>query len=115
MNDISPLADIKSAITRALHEDIGNGDFTTEYTIPVNSVLKGIFFVKKSGVIAGLDVIKQVFELYDKRIIFTRHVADGDIIKEKPVVAPVKGPGRSILTSERVALNFLQRMSGIAT
>lgn len=115
MNNPQPLTDIHNAIRRALHEDVGNGDFTTENTIPINSVLKGIFLAKENGVIAGLDVVKQVFELFDKRLIFIQKVTDGDTIKKKTVVATVKGPGRSILTSERVALNFLQRMSGIAT
>jgi nicotinate-nucleotide pyrophosphorylase (carboxylating) len=102
-------------IRRALEEDIGDGDVTTLCTIPDESILHGKFIAKSAGIIAGLDVAKLAFSLVDKRVDFISHVSDGDRAGVKQVFAEVRGPGRAILTGERVALNFLQRMSGIAT
>lgn len=102
-------------IRRALEEDIGDGDVTTLCTIPPDAVLYGKFIAKSAGIIAGLDVAKLTFSLVDKRVEFISHVSDGDRVETKQVFAEVRGPGQAILTGERVALNFLQRMSGIAT
>jgi len=104
-----------AAVRQALEEDIGSGDITSELTIPENLNLKGVFLAKERGVIAGLEVAKEVFRQYDRRVAFTQSVGDGDEVEKGTVIASVTGSGRSILSCERVALNFLQRMSGIAT
>jgi len=102
-------------IRRALEEDIGDGDVTTLCTIPPDAVLHGKFIAKSVGIIAGLEAAKLTFSLVDERLEFISHVSDGDQVGVKQVFAEVRGPGQAILTGERVALNFLQRMSGIAT
>lgn len=102
-------------IKQALAEDIGEGDITTNCIVPDTTILKGIFKTKAPGIIAGLRVVEQIFLMLDNRIHFTQKVTDGDIVKEGVEIATVKGPGKAILSGERTALNFLQRMSGIAT
>ncbi len=113
--DINMLIEAKSIILRALAEDIGDGDVTTLSTVPAEAMLEGTFIAKESGVVAGLEVIKLTFALLDERVKLTTHVADGEVVQVKQVIATIKGPGQAILSGERVALNFLQRMSGIAT
>lgn len=102
-------------IQQALEEDIGSGDITTQSTIPLHVVLHGVFVSKTRGIVAGLEVVGRVFSLYDQKVHYKPNVLDGAPIRKGMVVATVVGPGRSILSTERVALNFLQRMSGIAT
>ncbi|MFQ5342137.1 MAG: carboxylating nicotinate-nucleotide diphosphorylase [Anaerolineae bacterium] len=102
-------------IQRALDEDIGDGDVTTLCTVPPEAMLIGQFIAKEDGVIAGLEVAKLTFSLVDGRVQFTSRVADGNQVEAGKVIAEVSGPGRALLSGERVALNFLQRMSGIAT
>ncbi|GAB4506163.1 MAG: carboxylating nicotinate-nucleotide diphosphorylase [Anaerolineales bacterium] len=102
-------------IVRALAEDVGSGDITSEWIIPPDLRLRGDLLVKQVGVIAGLEVAALVFATVDPSIQFTALVNDGDRVNRGTVVARVVGPARSILTAERTALNFLQRMSGIAT
>lgn len=103
------------AITFALKEDIGNGDITVQSTIPKTTIIRGTFLAKASGVIAGLEVIERVFRIQDSKIQFHKKVEDGTKVNNQTVIATVHGPAWSLLSSERVALNFLQRMSGIAT
>ena len=102
---------ILELVRRALKEDVGAGDVTTESTIPSEHVSRGTITAKADGVIAGLDVARAVFAERDPELSFTARVSDGDRV----VVATVEGRTRAILTGERVALNFLQRLSGIAT
>ncbi len=106
---------IKEIIRRALDEDIQSGDVTTKAIIPDSVLGKGKFLIKANGVIAGLSVAKNVFEMIDDRIDFKILIPDGEKVKVGDVVAEVLGKASSILTTERTALNFLQRMSGIAT
>jgi len=106
---------IEVVIKTALKEDIGSGDITTLATIPSKKKSTGKFILKEDGIIAGLSVAKKVFKIYDKTIKFSPLVSDGDFIKKGKTIAIVSGRACSILTSERTALNFLQRMSGIAT
>lgn len=106
---------IKPIVRRALKEDIGDGDVTTRCTIPPGAVLSGRFIAKEAGIVAGLEVARLTFSLLDKRVEFTPLVADGDPVEAGKVIATVNGPGRALLSGERVVLNFLQRMSGIAT
>jgi len=107
--------EILRAICDALTEDIGSGDVTSLSTIPADARLSGTFLVKAPGVIAGLGVVGEVFAVVDPAITYTPLVAEGAPVVVGDVVARVAGRGPSILTAERVALNFLQRMSGIAT
>lgn len=106
---------ITDIIFTALKEDIGTGDITTIATIPDNVLGKGIFLIKDDGVIAGLDVTEQVFKTINKDLVFLRSMNDGAVVKNGDIVAIVEGSAASILTAERTALNFMQRMSGIAT
>jgi nicotinate-nucleotide pyrophosphorylase (carboxylating) len=105
---------IKKIIRRALDEDIQTGDVTTQAVIPDSVFGKGKFLVKADGVIAGLSVAKNVFEMIDDKIDFKVLIPDGEKVKAGDIVAEVEGKASSILTGERTALNFLQRMSGIA-
>jgi nicotinate-nucleotide pyrophosphorylase (carboxylating) len=106
---------IKEIIRSALDEDIQTGDITTQAVIPDSVLGKGKFLVKADGVIAGLSIAKNVFEMIDDKVDFNISISDGQKVKAGDVVAEVEGKAASILTAERTALNFLQRMSGIAT
>ncbi len=106
---------IDAIIRNALVEDVGSGDVTTLNTIPADANLAGELLVKADGVIAGLEVFHRVFDLVDPRVKVTLLAADGDRVRRGDVIATITGPGRAILTGERLALNILQRMSGIAT
>jgi nicotinate-nucleotide pyrophosphorylase (carboxylating) len=106
---------LKEIIRRALDEDIQTGDVTTQAVIPDSVFGKGKFLVKANGVIAGLTVAGKVFEMIDDKIDFKILFPDGEKVKAGEIVAIVEGKASSILTAERTALNFLQRMSGIAT
>jgi nicotinate-nucleotide pyrophosphorylase (carboxylating) len=106
---------IKDLIVRALQEDVGPGDVTTEATVPADSVSTAEMLAKQDLVLAGLDVSREVFHSLDSDIEFTPLAKDGDRIKAGTVIARVAGSTRVLLTGERVALNLLQHMSGIAT
>lgn len=109
------LENLHAIIHRALEEDIGSGDITTLSTIPPKSVLKGTFIAKESGVIAGLEVVRETLQYLDRQVSFSPKVVDGKHVAKGTILANVRGKGRVLLTAERTALNFLQRMSGIAT
>jgi nicotinate-nucleotide pyrophosphorylase (carboxylating) len=109
------LEHLHAIIHRALEEDIGSGDITTLSTVPAKSVLNGTFIAKESGVIAGLEVVRETLQYLDKQVSFSPKVTDGKHVAQGTVLAIVRGKGRALLTAERTALNFLQRMSGIAT
>jgi quinolinate synthase len=102
-------------IELAVAEDIGPGDATSISTLPAGTVLHGRIVAKAPGVIAGLPVVEAVFRRVDPAIHFIAHVTDGQEVVPGELVADVTGPGRSLLAAERTALNFLQRLSGIAT
>ena len=106
---------IQRIVQLALQEDVRDGDVTSEPIIPPATHLSGEFLAKAPGVIAGLDVVREVFQQVDDTIVFRPLVEDGAAVKVGEVVARVEGDGPGILTAERVALNFFQRMSGIAT
>lgn len=108
-------ARIREIVRWTLREDLGSGDVTTDWTIPVDSVLRGQFLVKAQGVLAGMTVARMVFEEVDTNVLFIELSPDGKPVVPGDVVAKVTGPGRAILSAERTALNFMQRMSGIAT
>jgi nicotinate-nucleotide pyrophosphorylase (carboxylating) len=107
--------ELRSLITRALQEDIGSGDVTTNWIIPAAQRSQATITAKAPGVIAGLEVVREILYLVDERIEFTPLVSDGDSVKPKDLVAQLSGPTRGILSGERVLLNFLQHLSGIAT
>ena len=102
-------------VRRALSEDIGDGDVTSQCIIPPDATLNGQFIAKEAGVVAGLEVVRLTFSMPGENVHFTPHIADGDQAEMGQAIATISGPGRALLSGERVALNFLQRMSGIAT
>lgn len=109
------LAEIKEIIRKALGEDIGTGDITTDSLIPRGSLCKAVIRVKDQGVVAGLPLIPILYHELDDRVRVRPLVKDGDEVEKSKEIIQLEGPCRSIITGERVALNFLQRLSGIAT
>jgi len=106
---------LQDMIMRALQEDMPLGDITTDNIISDGHISNAEFLAKQDAVIAGLDVAKLVFEMLDNRVNFTALVNDGDSVKAGEIIARVSGPTRALLKGERTALNFLQRLSAIAT
>ncbi|WP_042203354.1 carboxylating nicotinate-nucleotide diphosphorylase [Paenibacillus camerounensis] len=98
-----------------LQEDVGSGDITTRTTIPAGHESKGIIHVKEAGVICGLPVAELVFEVVDPSLRFTTLVQEGQNVSKGTVIAEVEGSTHAILTGERLALNLMQRLSGVAT
>ena len=109
------LAAAQPLIELAIAEDIGPGDATSEAVLPADLALQGRIIAKARGVIAGLPVAETVFSRVDPALRFAPHVHDGDGVTPGDVVAEVTGPGQGMLAAERLALNFLQHLSGIAT
>ncbi|MBI5199826.1 MAG: carboxylating nicotinate-nucleotide diphosphorylase [Nitrospirae bacterium] len=106
---------IRSVIIKALEEDIGHGDITTSAIIRDGIEAKGLIIAKEDLVLAGVGVASECFKTLDPKIIFKGRFGDGNKVKAGKVIAEVKGNAQTILMAERVALNFLQRLSGIAT
>lgn len=98
-----------------LQEDVGSGDVTTLTTIKPGHESKAIIHAKEEGIIAGMPVAELVFQTVDPSLIFTAFVQDGEAVKKGTILAEVEGSTHHILTGERLALNLIQRMSGIAT
>ncbi|WP_458124819.1 carboxylating nicotinate-nucleotide diphosphorylase [Paenibacillus sp. Z3-2] len=103
------------SIRNWLREDVGAGDVTTSVTIPAGNQSKAIIHAKDNGIIAGMTVAELVFQVVDPELVFTPKVIDGDKVTHGTTLAEVEGSTHSLLTGERLALNLLQRMSGIAT
>jgi nicotinate-nucleotide pyrophosphorylase (carboxylating) len=99
----------------ALEEDIGPGDVTTLATVPAERRAEGRFLAKEPGVLAGLAVAERVFARVDPGVRVSWSAADGDGVEAQTVFGTAEGPARALLTGERLALNVMQRMSGIAT
>lgn len=106
---------IKARVAQALKEDLGQGDVTTDALIPPALSARALILVKASGVLAGIEVAEIVFQQVDPSLIFERLAQDGTRVQAGSIVGVVTGKAAGILKAERVALNFLQRMSGIAT
>jgi nicotinate-nucleotide pyrophosphorylase (carboxylating) len=106
---------VKRIIEQALYEDIGLGDATSEAVVPADMLGDAILLAKADGIVAGLEVAEIVFRYVDEELSVIRAVQDGGQVHRGDRIGIVNGPARSILKGERVALNFLQRMSGIAT
>ncbi|MDQ3020893.1 MAG: carboxylating nicotinate-nucleotide diphosphorylase [Bacteroidota bacterium] len=102
-------------IKLALKEDVGKGDVTSELLIPENSKSDAELLVKENGIIAGLEIFKLVFKIIDKNIKIVFSVKEGDEVKIGQVIGKLSGNTRNLLMGERLGLNLLQRMSGIAT
>ena len=107
--------EIKPVIDYALTEDIGSGDITTNSLIPFDLHTKATMIAKASGVIAGLEVAEYVFRTLSPEIEWKPFVNDGDKVVKGDLILEISGSYRALLTGERLALNLLQRMSGIAT
>ena len=105
---------IRTSVSEALREDVGTGDITTQATISPSLRASGKFVAKQDGVICGLQIAAAAFEIIDPTTVFEPLCKDGDRVKKGDVIARVSGAAQSLLTAERVALNFLQRLSGIA-
>ena len=108
-------ADLPDLLARALAEDVGAGDVTTEATIPAGTTATARFLLKQDGVVAGLAVAERVFQAVDPELAVVWRAADGDALSAGTVFGEVRGRARSILVAERLALNLMQRMGGIAT
>ena len=106
---------IDPLIELALVEDVGPGDITTESTISDAQIARGTIVVQSGGVIAGLPIAERVFERVDPSLEFRTLVKDGEVVQSMKPIASVGGAAASILTAERIVLNFLQRLSGTAT
>ncbi len=106
---------IDRIIINALEEDLGWGDVTTDSTIPAETAIKGNFTAKAEGIVCGVEICRRVFEIVDKSIEFQAFMKDGQRASKGDVIATISGSARGILKGERTALNFFQRMSGIAT
>ena len=105
----------KSLINLAISEDIGDGDHTSLSTIPKEAIGKAKLLVKEYGVLAGIEVAKYIFNTIDSSAKIDSYLNDGDVVKYGDIAFSVTGNVQKILQSERLALNFMQRMSGIAT
>jgi len=102
-------------IDAALREDMPEGDITSEGIIPADARSEAIFLAKEDGILAGLSIARRVFEKLDSAVEFTEKIPDGAAFRKSDILACVEGPTVALLKGERTALNFLQRLSGIAT
>jgi len=107
--------ELDALLKRALTEDIGMGDLTTESCVPEDAQSKAKFIAKETGIICGLKVLTRTFTLLDPDVRITPYVTEGDRVEVGDTIAEIEGKSRSILSGERVALNLLQRLSGIAS
>lgn len=106
---------IADAINAALAEDIGSGDITSRVCIPVTTQATAKFIAKANGIISGIDVAARILTTVDPTIVTSILITDGAAVTKGDIIAVTHGPAHAMLTAERTALNFLQRMSGIAT
>lgn len=106
---------IEEHIKNALQEDIGFGDITTDFLYSDCDLIKAELNIRQDGVICGLDIFKKVFEILSPDVKVQTFYKDGDFVKKGETIANVEGPARAVLTGERTALNYVQRLSGIAT
>lgn len=114
--DFDPAVAALPLIRLALAEDLGeSGDLTSSLVLPADRAARGRLVARAPGVLAGIDVARKVFHEIDPVVAFAAHRRDGDVLVAGDVLAVILGPARSLLTAERTALNFLQRLSGVAT
>ncbi|WP_129671045.1 carboxylating nicotinate-nucleotide diphosphorylase [Candidatus Chloroploca sp. Khr17] len=110
-----PTTLVRELLTRALAEDLGSGDLTTQAVIPATAHVQAAFVFREAGLVCGLDIVATTFALVDPTLVVMPLVKDGAQVAPGTVVATVSGSARGVLIGERVALNLFQRMSGIAT
>lgn len=115
MNDITMKLNADELIKMALREDISSEDVSTNAVMPSAQAGEVELISKQDGIICGMDVYERVFKILDENVVVEKYVTDGDEVKKGQLMAKVKGDVRVLLSGERVALNYLQRMSGIAT
>ncbi len=113
MKELPP--DVERLIDAALSEDLGEGDVTCAFFVPEDSRSRGAVVARETGVVAGIDVARAVFARMDPKLEAVPKKVDGDAVAHGDIVIALEGATRSILSAERTALNFLQRMSGVAT
>lgn len=106
---------LQQIVAAALAEDIGPGDVTTRVAVPDTARGRGVFLAKAEGVVAGMQAARECFRQVDPEVRFTELMLDGQAFHHGDELASVEGRAQSLLTAERVALNFLQRLSGVAT
>jgi len=109
------LEKVQEVVRWALDEDMGSGDVTTKATVPEGVIAEAVILAKEPGVVAGIPVARMAFQAISDDVQFEPRPQDGQRVGEGDMVVQMRGPARAILTAERVALNFLQRLSGIAT
>ncbi len=115
LQDITRRKGVAWIIDRALEEDIGAGDVTTNALVPRKARAEAVILSRRNCIVSGNDVAKAVFKRLDRRLTYAVKIRDGQHARAGQTVAVLRGPARAILTAERTALNFMQRMSGIAT
>ncbi len=115
MNMITTKLNVDELILMALREDISSEDITTNSVMREKKNGRVQLICKQEGIVAGLHIFKRTFELLDENISIKMYFKDGDSVKNKDIIAEIEGDVRVLLSGERTALNFLQRMSGIAT
>lgn len=107
--------DVRAIVANALKEDLKTGDITTESLIPRDKFIKAVFLAKENCTVCGLGIAGLAFKLKDRNIKFKTKVKEGDFVKKGKILAVISGRARSILSAERVALNFLNLLSGVST
>lgn len=106
---------VEEHVKNALKEDIGFGDITTDYLVPEDKKITAKLNTRQDGILCGIDIVETVFKTLSKDVKVTKFFKDGDKIKKGDTLAVIEGPARAILIGERTALNYTQRLSGIAT
>lgn len=106
---------IDDLLTLAFAEDVGDGDHTTHSTIPADEMGKQHLLVKEEGILAGVDIARKVFDKFDPDLKMTVFIPDGSHVKPGDIAFEVEGRVRSLLQTERIMLNIMQRMSGVST
>ncbi len=114
-NALLPQFIIEEHIKNALKEDIGFGDITTDFLVPENKTVKAVMNTREDGILCGIDIVETVFKTLSGEINVKKFYHDGDKINKGDTIAIIEGNARAILTGERTALNYIQRLSGIAT
>ena len=107
--------EVDAIIKNALHEDIRNGDATTEALFSTEETAKAYMLAKDTGIIAGLPIAERVFKTLEKDIVWKTAIEEGGGVKPRDLIVEISGSKRTLLTGERLALNIMQRLSGIAT
>jgi len=108
-------AKIETLVRKALEEDLGTGDITTDNLVQDALLARGKFIAREEGIICGIPIVEPLFRLLDEDIEFKAAISDGDRVLSGQIIGEISGAARGILSGERVVLNFLQRLSGIAT